>query len=62
MDEQIIENDPSFMLYDRRVARELRQGNRDVVNRISQDEWERLISIANVLHCENPKKIEAESG
>ena len=50
------------MLYDGGVARELRQGNRDVVNRISQDEWERLISIANVLHCENPKKIEEESG
>lgn len=31
-----------------------------VVNSIPKDEWERLISLANVLHCENPLKIEAE--
>ena len=43
-----------------RVARKLCQRNRYVVNRILKDEWERLISLANVLHCENPKKIEAE--
>lgn len=42
------------------LARKLHQRNRYVVNRISKDEWERLISLANVLHCENPKKIEAE--
>lgn len=43
-----------------RVARKLHPRNRYVVNRISKDEGERLISFADVLHCENPKKIEAE--
>src|SRR5699024_6557230 len=43
-----------------RVARKLYQRNKYVVNHISKDEWERLISLASVLHCENPKKIEAE--
>ena len=42
------------------VARKLHQKNKYVVNSISKDEWERLISLANVLHCENPLKIEAE--
>ena len=27
---------------------------------IAKDEWVRLISLANVLHCENPLKIEDE--
>ena len=35
------------------VARKLHQKNKYVVNSISKDEWERLISLANVLHCEN---------
>lgn len=43
-----------------RVARKLHQKNKYVVNSISKDEWERLISLANVLHCENPMKIEDE--
>lgn len=34
--------------------------NKYVVNHIDKDEWERLISLANVLHCENPLKIEDE--
>ena len=42
------------------VARKLHQKNKYVVNSISKDEWERLISLANVLHCKNPLKIEAE--
>lgn len=42
------------------VARKLHQKNKYVVNSISKDEWERLISLENVLHCENPLKIEAE--
>ena len=42
------------------VAKKLHQKNKYVVNSISKDEWERLISLANVLHCENPLKIEAE--
>lgn len=57
-DEQITENDLYFLCYMiERVARKLHQRNRYVVNRISKDEWERLISLANVLHCENPKRL-----
>ena len=60
-DEQITENDLYFLCYMiERVARKLCQRNRYVVNQISKGEWERLISLANVLHCENPKKIETE--
>lgn len=60
-DEQITENDLYFLCYMiERVARKLHQRNRYVVNHISRDEWLRLISLANVLHCENPLKIENE--
>ena len=60
-DEQITENDLYFLCYMvERVARKLHQRNKYVVNRISKSEWERLISLAHVLHCENPEKIEAE--
>lgn len=60
-DEQITENDLYFICYMiERVARKLHQRNKYVVNAISKDEWERLLSLANVLHCENPLKIEEE--
>ena len=60
-EEQISENDLYFLCYMiERVARKLHQKNKYVVNSIAKDEWERLISLANVLHCENPLKIEAE--
>lgn len=60
-DEQITENDLYFICYMiERVARKLHQRNKYVVNTISKDEWERLLSLANVLHCENPLKIEEE--
>ena len=60
-DEQVTENDLYFLCYMiERVARKLHQKNKYVVNSISKDEWERLISLANVLHCENPLKIEDE--
>lgn len=56
--ELIAENDLYFICYMiERVARNLRQRNVYVVNSIPQDEWRRLISLANVLHCENPLKI-----
>ena len=58
-DEQISVNDLFFLCYMiERVARKLHQKNKYVVNAISKDEWRRLISLANVLHCENPLKIE----
>ena len=43
-----------------RIARKLHQRNRYVVNAIGEEELYLLISLANVLHCENPEKIEAE--
>lgn len=60
-DEEITENDLYFLCYMiERVARKLKQKNRYIVNKISREEWLRLISLANVLHCENPLKIEDE--
>lgn len=59
--EDVTENDLYFLCYMiERVARKIRQRNCYVVNRISKQEWMRLISLANVLHCENPLKIEDE--
>lgn len=60
-EEQITENDLYFLCYMiERVARKLHQKNKYIVNSIPKAEWERLISLANVLHCENPLKIENE--
>ena len=60
-DEQISENDLYFVCYMiERVARKLHQRNRYVVNHIPEEEWRRIISLANVLHCENPLKVESE--
>lgn len=60
-DEQITENDLYFLCYMiERVARKLHQRNKYVVNNIHAEEWKRLISLASVLHCENPLKIESE--
>lgn len=60
-DEEITENDLYFLCYMiERVARKLHQRNSYVVNQIPKEEWMRLISLANVLHCENPLKLEAE--
>ena len=58
-DEEIQKNDLYFMCYMiERVARKIRQKNRYVVNRIGKDELYHLISVANVLHAENPKDVE----
>lgn len=60
-DEEITENDLYFLCYMiEHVARKLHQKNKYIVNTISKNEWARLISLANVLHCENPQKIEAD--
>ena len=59
--ETITENDLYFLCYMiERIARKLHQRNKYIVNTISKEEWLRLISLANVLHCENPLKIENE--
>ncbi len=60
-DETVTQNDLYFLCYMiERVARKLHQRNCYVVNKIPRQEWMRLISLANVLHCENPLKIEDE--
>jgi hypothetical protein len=58
-DEEIEINDLYFMCYMiERVARTLHQHNKYVVNKIGKDDLHHLISCANVLHCENPSKVE----
>lgn len=60
-DEEIALDDLYFICYMiERVARKLHQRNRYVVNIIGKDELYHLISCANVLHCENPEKVEEE--
>ena len=57
-DEEIEENDLYFMCYIiERIARTLHTRNRDVVNAIGYDELVKKISLANVLHSENPLKV-----
>lgn len=59
--EPVTSNDLFFVCYMiERVARKLLQKNSYVVNQVPKQEWFRIISLANVLHCENPLKIEAE--
>lgn len=43
-----------------RVARQLKQKNKYVVNTIGSDGLYHLLSCANVLHCENPEKVKAD--
>ena len=57
-DEEIKEDDLYFMCYMiERVARTLHTRNRGVVNTIGYDELAKKISLASVLHCENPLKV-----
>lgn len=57
-DEEIKENDLYFICYIiERIARTLHVRNKDVVNAIGYDELVRKISLANVLHSENPLKV-----
>lgn len=58
-DEEIEVNDLYFICYMiERVARRIHQKNKYVVNTIGRNELHHLISVANVLHCENPLKVE----
>lgn len=57
-DEEITEDDLYFICYMiERVARTLHRRNKYVVNTIGYDELVRQISLASVLHCENPLKV-----
>lgn len=58
-DEKIKINDLYFICYMvERVARRIHQRNKYVVNAIGKESLEHLISVANVLHCENPLQVE----
>lgn len=58
-DEKIEVNDLYFICYMiERVARRLHQRNSYVVNKIGKKAFEHLISVANVLHAENPLAVE----
>ena len=58
-DEEINKDDVYFICYMiERVSRKLHQRNRYVVNKIGKDNLEHLISVANVLHAENPLDVE----
>lgn len=60
-DEEIKTDDLFFICYmTERVARKLHQHNRYVVNSLGKDTLEHLISVANVLHCENPLQVEED--
>ena len=60
-DEQTTDNDLYFLCYMvERIARRLHRKNKYVVNAIPADEWRRFLCLANVLHCENPLKLEDE--
>ena len=60
-EEQIQKNDLYFICYMiERVARKIFQKNRYVVNAIGKKGFEHLISLANVLHAENPETVEDE--
>lgn len=57
-DEEIEENDLFFVCsMIERVARQLHQRNKYVVNTIGNDNLYHLLSVANVLHSENPLKV-----
>jgi hypothetical protein len=58
-DEEREVNDLYFVCYMiERVARHIHQKNKYVVNTIGKDGLYHLISVANVLHSENPTKVE----
>ncbi|WP_458453768.1 hypothetical protein [Methanobrevibacter sp.] len=60
-DEDIKINDLFFICYMiERVARHIKQKNKYVVNTIGRDGLYHLISCAEVLHCENPLKVESD--
>lgn len=60
-DEDIQIDDLYFICYMiERVARKIHQKNRYVVNKIGKGAMYHLISVANVLHAENPLSVEDE--
>jgi len=57
-DEFITEDDLYFMCYMvERIARKLKQRNKYVINKMGYEELAKKISLANVLHSDNPNKV-----
>ncbi|MBE6423728.1 hypothetical protein [Succinivibrio dextrinosolvens] len=60
-EEDIEKDDLFFICYMiERVARHLHQKNKYVVNAIGKEGLTHLISVANVLHSENPLKVQSD--
>lgn len=60
-DEVVTDNDLYFICYMiERIGRKIHQRNNYIVNKVPEKEWLRLICLADVLHCENPEKLEVE--
>ena len=60
-DEQVSTDDLYFVCYMiERIARRLKQPNKYVANAIGHDELSRKLSLADVLHSENPLAVEAD--
>ena len=59
--ERLSDNDLYFVCYMiERVARKIHQPNRYVVESLGYDELYRQLSLASVLHSENPDKVERD--
>jgi hypothetical protein len=57
-DEEVTVDDLYFVCYMvERVARQLKQPNKYVVNSIGKQGLREKLSLANVLHCENPDSV-----
>lgn len=60
-EEEIKTNDLYFVCYMiERVARRIKRRNKYVVNAIGTEELAKILSLANVLHSENPVQVEDE--
>ena len=60
-DEQITTDDLYFVCYMiERIARQLKQSKRYVVNAMGHDELAKKLSLADTLHSENPLAVEAD--
>lgn len=60
-DEQIKSDDVYFVCYMiERIARQLKQPNKYVANKIGHDGLAKKLSLAGVLHSENPLAVEAD--
>ena len=60
-DEEVSVNDLYFVCYMvERIARQLKQPNKYVVNTIGEKALQEKLSLANVLHSENPEAVVAD--